>query len=74
MVKKNEFIKYLENNGISSSPVHFRNDKYDSTIMFSKEKLPGVDSFSETQVCVPNGWWLSQEDKDKIIEVLNDYV
>lgn len=71
--KKNDFIKYLENNEISSSPVHFRNDRYDSTIMFSEQKLPGVDSFSETQVCIPNGWWLSQEDKNKIVEVLNKF-
>ena len=71
--KKNEFIKYLEDNGVSSSPVHFRNDKYESTIQFSEGDLKGVDSFTETQVCIPNGWWLSQDDKDKIVRLLNEF-
>ena len=71
--RKNEFIKYLEENNVSSSPVHFRNDKYDSTSQFSEKKLDGVDSFTETQVCIPNGWWLSHDDKDKIVRLLNEF-
>ena len=71
--KKDHFTQYLTDNKITSSPVHFRNDQYDSTIMFSEKKLPGVDKFTETQVCIPNGWWLTEADKTKIIRVLNEY-
>jgi dTDP-4-amino-4,6-dideoxygalactose transaminase len=70
---KDHFIKYLENNGISSSPVHFRNDLYDSTIHFQESQLPGVDSFTDTQICIPNGWWVSKQDLDHITETLNKY-
>ena len=70
---KDKFMQYLTDNGITNSPVHFRNDQYDSTIMFSEKKLPGVDKFTETQVCIPNGWWLTEADKTKIIRVLNEY-
>ena len=72
--RKSEFIDYLSKNGISSSPVHFRNDKYDCTIKFSENALIGVDRFSETQICIPNGWWLSRKDLDHIVTVLNAFV
>lgn len=71
--KKPHFTKYLEDNGISSSPVHYRNDLYDSTIQYSEGYLPGVTSFDATQICIPNGWWLTQENLDYIVKVLNEY-
>jgi len=70
---KEHFIKYLENKKIASSPVHFRNDQYDSTKHFYEGSLPGVDSFTNTQICIPNGWWLSQWDVDTITKALNEY-
>lgn len=70
---KEDFMKYLSDNGIASSPVHFRNDKYDSTIHFSEDDLPGVDSFTKTQVCIPNGWWVTTDDLLHLKKTLNDY-
>lgn len=70
---KDHFTKYLSDNGIASSPVHFRNDRYDTTIHFAEETLPGVNSFTETQLCIPNGFWLSQDDIEHVIKVLNEY-
>lgn len=71
--EKEHFSKYLAGNGIVSSPVHFRNDLYDSTIHFQEDKLPGVDAFTSTQICIPNGWWLSAQDSEHIITILNNY-
>lgn len=71
--RKQEFIDYLAKNEISSSPVHFRNDLYDSTIHFKEEDLPGVSSFHDTQVCIPNGWWLSDDDLNRVITTLNNF-
>lgn len=70
---KDHFTKYLADNNISSSPVHFRNDRYDSTIHFAEGVLPGVNSFTETQLCIPNGFWVTQDDLDHIVKVLNAY-
>jgi dTDP-4-amino-4,6-dideoxygalactose transaminase len=67
------FIEYLKKNGIESSPVHFRNDLYDATIKFFDGKLPGLDSFSERQINIPCGWWLSKEDIDYIIDKIKEY-
>lgn len=71
--EKENFQKYMHENGVATSPVHFRNDRYDSTIKYAEGDLPGVDSFTETQICIPNGWWLSIKDCDKIITLLNDF-
>jgi len=71
--KKEEFIEYLNKNRITCSPVHFRNDKYDCTIKYKEESLPGVDIFTETQVCIPNGWWLTKEDLEYIVRTVNAF-
>lgn len=71
--RKKEFEKHLLDNGISSSPVHFRNDQYDSTAQFHEGDLPGVTSFTETQICIPNGWWLNQNDLDHIVSVIGKF-
>jgi len=70
--KKQNFIDYCLENGIEVSPVHYRNDLYDCTKEF-KCDLPGVDYFSDTQICIPNGWWLSNDDLSYIIETINTF-
>ena len=71
--RKAEFQKYLEDNGIASSPVHYRNDLYDCTIRFAEGELPGVTEFDKTQVCIPNGWWVDDAALEHIIKVLNEF-
>lgn len=71
--RKDEFIRYMTDNSISVSPVHYRNDNYYCTSKFKDFSLPGLDSFSETQVCIPNGWWLSENDLDYIVEKINNF-
>lgn len=71
--RKNEFTQYLENRGISSSPVHYRNDFYDCTSKFREGELPGTTQFDATQVCIPNGWWLSADELKHIIQALKDF-
>lgn len=71
--RKKEFEKYLADNGITSSPVHFRNDLYDSTAKFRENELPGVTSFDQTQICIPNGWWLTQDNLNHIVSVVNNF-
>lgn len=71
--RKAEFEKYLAEKGITSSPVHFRNDMYDCTLKYNEGPLPGVTSFDKTQICIPNGWWLTQDELDHIVSAVNDF-
>lgn len=70
---RDKFISYLQENGIEASPVHYRNDEYDCTKQFKENSLPGTDLFSKTQVCIPNGWWLTDRDLVHIVEIVNSY-
>lgn len=70
---KDHFTEYLVQHGIASSPVHFRNDLYDSTLAFSEGPLPGVAGFTDTQICIPNGWWVDASGLDHITNTLNHY-
>lgn len=71
--RKKEFEKYLTDRGITSSPVHYRNDLYDSTAKFKESDLPGVTRFDQTQICIPNGWWLTDRDLALIINIVNNF-
>ena len=70
---KAAFMEYLTDNGIANSPVHYRNDLYDSTVKYKEGPLFGVTEFDRTQVCIPNGWWLTEDDLEHITNVLNKY-
>lgn len=71
--RKPDFIKYLTDNNVGSSPVHFRNDLYSCVERFVESELPGVTAFDKTQICIPNGWWLTPDDLTHIVKVLNEY-
>jgi dTDP-4-amino-4,6-dideoxygalactose transaminase len=70
--KREEFIKYLLENGISSSQVHSRNDQHDVFEEFKKD-LPGTDSFSKNQLSIPVGWWLTKEEREHIVNTINNW-
>lgn len=71
--RKKEFEQYLMYKGIASSPVHYRNDLYDSTLPYKEGDLPGVTAFDKTQICIPVGWWLHEEDLRYIVESVNAF-
>jgi dTDP-4-amino-4,6-dideoxygalactose transaminase len=63
------FIAYLADHGIAASPVHARNDTH-AAFHFPNGPLPGVDHFAARNVAIPVGWWLTQDDRRRIIEVV----
>lgn len=71
----NDFMQFMDRNGIDCSQVHGRNDTK-SIFMRSVDKsvtLPGVDEFYSHQVCIPVGWWLSPNDVNRIIDAVKEY-
>jgi hypothetical protein len=63
----------MNSKSIAASPVHYRNDDYDCTSQFKEGILEGVDLFTETQVCIPNGWWLNSNELNYIVQTINDF-
>jgi dTDP-4-amino-4,6-dideoxygalactose transaminase len=69
---RTHFQKYLSENGIGSDYVHVRNDQY-SVFKDFKTQLSGMDYFESRLMNIPVGWWLTKEDRDKIVSVVNQY-
>jgi dTDP-4-amino-4,6-dideoxygalactose transaminase len=67
--KRDEFIKMMESNGILASPLHHRNDTH-SLFAESKRKLPGLEEFYSKLVHIPCGWWITEEDRNKIVNLI----
>ena len=71
---REDLQKYLATRGISSDPVHVRNDNYSVfREFFPKKPLIGADEFCSKHLNIPVGWWVSEEDRRHIVEVINEY-
>jgi dTDP-4-amino-4,6-dideoxygalactose transaminase len=66
--KRDELLLRLNSAGVEAGLVHLPNDTY-SAFRTSKMSLPGVRSFSERQISLPCGWWLTNDDCRKIGEI-----
>ncbi|MDA9792190.1 DegT/DnrJ/EryC1/StrS family aminotransferase [Schleiferiaceae bacterium] len=63
--RRDDFMKYMRENGVDCSPLHLRNDRH--SIFSHREKLSGLDEFYSCFIHWGCGWWLSMEDKEKIV-------
>lgn len=57
-------IKYFRNLGYYASGVHINNNIY--SVFGSEKTLPGVQEFYNSFVALPCGWWMNDEDWDRI--------
>jgi perosamine synthetase len=63
------FIKKMEENGIMASELHKRNDLHTFLNDFPAE-LPNLDMFYKKMVHIPCGWWVTDEDRKKIVDAI----
>jgi dTDP-4-amino-4,6-dideoxygalactose transaminase len=59
----------LKENGIVSGVIHERNDKH-TCVKHFREQLPGTDVISKEMLCIPVGWWVTNENRLKIVETI----
>lgn len=64
-----DFIRCLEAGGITASPLHHRSDTH-SVFASSKALLPGLDRFYQQFVHIPCGWWVDDEDRQKVVDCI----
>jgi len=67
--KRDDFIKMMNTKGVLASPLHHRSDTH-SIFKDSKCDLPNMDIFYNSFVHIPCGWWVSVEDREKIVETI----
>ncbi len=61
------FMKKMNEEGISVSRVHERNDIHSCVSKF-RENLPNLDKIVREMICIPVGWWVSKEEREYIVE------
>lgn len=64
--RRDDFIRMMADAGIAASQLHHRNDTH-SVFADSKCDLPGLDKFYSEFVHIPCGWWVGDEDCERII-------
>jgi dTDP-4-amino-4,6-dideoxygalactose transaminase len=68
---RDSFIKKLKSEGIEASQVHKRMDQHSCVEEF-KCFLPNMDVLQNDMVCIPVGFWISADDRQKIVDVIKN--
>lgn len=63
------FQKHMSNHGIMTSPVHARMDTHSCVRRF-RSMLPNMDKLANEMTNIPVGWWVKQEDRERVVEVM----
>ncbi len=66
---RNSFIEMMKANNVEVSPLHHRNDTH-SVFIESKCNLPNLDKFYNSYIHIPCGSWVSQEDREYIVNTI----
>ena len=66
---RENFSRHLAANGIGNSQAHNRNDRH-SVFAGSRCELPGLDEFFGRMVHIPCGWWIDDERREYMADVI----
>lgn len=69
---KTDFIKHMESRGICVSQVHNRNDLHTAVKKFYIP-LPNMDLLEQELISIPVGWWVTNEDREKIVLAIQEW-
>jgi dTDP-4-amino-4,6-dideoxygalactose transaminase len=67
--RRDDLARYLTEHGIGNSQAHKRNDLH-SVFASSRCELPGLGSFYSRMLHIPCGWWVSDEDREFIVDTI----
>ncbi len=70
--RRDDLKRKLEERGIMSGMVHRRNDQYSCTREFVAGELPGTDILDREMLCIPVGWWVVPEDRERIADTIKE--
>ena len=67
--RRDDLLRVLREARIYASRVHIRNDRY-TCFGTGVADLPRVEEFERTQLCIPTGWWVTDEDREYIVDTI----
>lgn len=66
---RDSFIKMMEEAGVMASPLHHRSDTH-SIFKESRRELPNMEKWYNSFVHIPCGWWVDDEKREQIVELI----
>lgn len=67
--RRDDFIRKMKEHGIGVSRVHDRNDKHECVAEY-RCALPGTNIICADMICIPCGWWVTDEDREFIVDCM----
>lgn len=67
--RRDDLIRKLHSHGIGAQRLHLRNDDY-SCFAGRTRQLPGVTAFDAQNLSIPCGWWVNDEDRERVVECI----
>jgi dTDP-4-amino-4,6-dideoxygalactose transaminase len=68
---RDRFCAHMQRRGIQVNRVHGRNDTL-STLRSYQRPLPVMDAVAQDMICIPVGWWVSDEDREHIVRAIRE--
>ncbi|WP_433528492.1 DegT/DnrJ/EryC1/StrS family aminotransferase [Micromonospora sp. CA-263727] len=69
--RRSDFIARLAARNIAASPVHQRNDVHGCVSEYGAS-LPMLDSVADRIVSIPCGWWVTNAEREHIVDVIRE--
>ena len=67
--RRDDFMKYMAENGVATSRVHERNDNHTCVKQY-KADLPQLEEGIKSMICIPVGYWVKKEDREYIVDLI----
>ncbi len=67
--RRDDFMRKLKDAGIAVSRVHERNDIHSCVAQY-QAPLPQLDALITEMVCFPVGWWVNDEQRERIVDTI----
>jgi perosamine synthetase len=69
LANRDEVMRKLLEEGVGASKVHGRNDVLSAFAAYQRP-LPNCETFANTHLCIPVGWWISSSDRERVAELV----
>ena len=69
---RQRFFSHMKSRGVMVSAVHQRNDVHSCVARFAS-MLPQLNALSEELVCLPVGWWVTEQSRERIVDAVKTF-
>lgn len=69
--RREAFMKRMDDAGVMVSNVHERNDLH-TVVRDYAALLPGLESVARNIVCIPVGWWVTEEQREHVVATIRE--